>query len=81
MNAIMSDPSSRVRLQIFASEALRRRLKSAAVGLGLDMGELAAPALGYVLDLLASGKVPPALEKAIKAAQDEKTKREADESK
>jgi len=65
MLGLMSESSARVRLQIFVTEKLRRRLKSQAAERGLDMGELGSVILDHTLGLIEAGKIPPALQKAI----------------
>lgn len=74
MLGVMSE--DKVRLQIDVPEPTRRRLKAESVQLGLDMGELATAILDYALPLVAAGKPPAALDRAIELAK--KAKAEAD---
>jgi hypothetical protein len=67
MLEVMSPPEGRVRLQIFTTDSLRRRLKAAAAGAGVDMGELGSVLLDHMLGLIEADKLPAAVEKAIEA--------------
>lgn len=83
MLALMPEPQKEkiIRLQVFVPDSTRRKLKSVAAAQDLEMGELTAIGLDYLLPLIESGKAPPAIAAAIeKAKRDKAEKDDSDKS-